>query len=109
MLDENEDGSILDEAKDGNMLNSISYPFFENLLHQVFKFFDTNKDSAISLEEDISAWFYIRDRDDDGKISLSEVLGTSCQLLFTTSIPMLKKINKSIFSYILITSVGQRH
>jgi len=34
-LDENEDGSILDEAKDGNIFNSISYPFFETLLDEI--------------------------------------------------------------------------
>ena len=27
-LDENKDGSILDEAKDGDIFNSISYQFF---------------------------------------------------------------------------------
>ena len=77
VLDENEDGSILDEAKDGNIFNSISYPFFEKLLDQVFEFFDLNKDGSISLEDDISAWAYIRDLDDNGKITLSDALGRS--------------------------------
>merc|ERR1719474_388867 len=58
-LDENGDGSILDEAKDGNIFNSISYQFFETLLDEVFDFFDLNKDGALSLEDDISTWTYI--------------------------------------------------
>ena len=77
VLDENEDGSILDEAKGGNIFNSISYPFFEKLLDQVFEFFDLNKDGSISLEDDISTWAYIRDLDDNGKITLSDVLRTN--------------------------------
>ena len=77
VLDENEDGSILDEAKDGNIFNSISYHFLENLLDQVFEFFDLNKDGAISLEDDISTWTYIRDWDSNGKITLSDALGRS--------------------------------
>ena len=52
-LDENEDGSILDEAKDGDIFNSISYQFFEALLNEVFEFFDSNKDGTLSVEDDI--------------------------------------------------------
>ena len=77
VLDENQDGSILEEAKDGNILDSISYSFFEKLIDQVFDFFDSNKDEAISLEDDFFLSFGLRDRDEDGEIDLSEALGTS--------------------------------
>ena len=77
VLDENEDGSILDEAKGGNIFNSIPYAFLEKLLDQVFEFYDRNKDGTISLEDDISTWTYIRDWDGNGKITLSDALGRS--------------------------------
>ena len=51
VLDQNQDGSILDEAREGNILNSISYRFFEELLNQLFDLFDSNNDGAISLED----------------------------------------------------------
>ena len=51
VLDGNEDGSILDEAKDGNIFNSIPYAFFEKLLDQVFEFFDLNKDGIITYKD----------------------------------------------------------
>ena len=75
-LDENKDGSILDESKEGNLLTSIPYQFFEELLDQTFDFFDSNNDGAISLEDEI---FFdtFRDRNGDGKITVSEALGTN--------------------------------
>jgi len=75
-LDENKDGSILDESKEGNILTSIPYQFFEELLDQTFDFFDSNNDGAISLEDEI---FFdtFRDRNGDGKITVSEALGTN--------------------------------
>jgi len=76
-LDENEDGSILDESKDGNILTSISYRFFEELLNQLFDFFDSNKDGAISLEDDIFLGIFRGDRNGDGKTTLSEAIGTN--------------------------------
>jgi len=77
-LDENQDGSILDEAKEGNILNSISYRFFEELLNQLFDFFDSNNDGAISLEDDFFLdMFRVRDRNGDGKATLSEALGVN--------------------------------
>ena len=75
-LDENKDGSILDESKEGNILTSISYHFFEELLDQTFDFFDSNNDGAISLEDDIFVDSF-RDRNGDGKTTLSEALGTN--------------------------------
>merc|ERR1711934_1066669 len=75
-LDENKDGSILNESKEGNLLTSIPYQFFEELIDQTFDFFDSNNDGAISLEDEI---FFdtFRDRNGDGKITLSEALGTN--------------------------------
>merc|ERR1712051_833818 len=72
-LDENKDGSILDEAKEGNLLTSIPYQFFEELIDQTFDFFDPNNDGAISLEDDIFFDIF-RDRNGDRKITLSEAL-----------------------------------
>ena len=68
-LDENEDGSILDEAKDGDILNSISYQFFEALLNEVFEFFDSNKDGALSVEDDFSEWFDLRREQMDERVT----------------------------------------
>ena len=79
VLDENQDGSILDEAQEGNILNSIHYRFFVKVLNQVFDFFDSNKDGAISLEDN----FFLdlvpprRDRNGDGKMTLSEAIGAN--------------------------------
>ena len=75
-LDENKDGSILDESKEGNILTSIPYQFFEEFLDQTFDFFDSNNDGAISLEDDIFVDIF-RDRNGDGKTTLSEALGTN--------------------------------
>ena len=74
-LDENQDGSILDEAQEGDILNSIPYRFVEELVDQLFDFFDSNKDGAISLEDDLFFGSYSRwDRNGDGKVTLSEAL-----------------------------------
>ena len=77
VLDQNQDGSILDEAREGNILNSISYRFFEELLNQLFDLFDSNNDGAISLEDESFRevfWdmFY---RTRHGKMTLSEYFG----------------------------------
>jgi len=79
-LDENKDGSILDESKEGKILTNISYQFFEELLDQLFDFFDSNKDNFFSLEDDFFLTltnFRLRDRNGDGKTTLSEVLGVN--------------------------------
>ena len=86
VLDENQDGSILDEAQEGNILNSIPYRSFVKVLDQVFDFFDSNKDGAISLEDnffsDLTHSSYVmvhsrRDRNGDGKVTLSEAFGVN--------------------------------
>ena len=69
VLDENEDGSILDEATDSNIFNSISYQFFEALLNEVFEFFDSNKDGALSVEDDFSEWFDLRREQMDERVT----------------------------------------
>ena len=115
VLDENQDGSILEEAKDGNILDSISYSFFEKLIDQVFDFFDSNKDEAISLEDDFFLSFQLRDRDEDGKIDLSEALGTSLISLpapvynFYTKVSCFIPYFYFLLLIVLTTSVGQRH
>ena len=77
VLDQNQDGSILDEAREGNILNGISYRFFEKLLNQLFDLFDSNNFGAISLEDESFRevfWdmFY---RTRHGKMTLSEYFG----------------------------------
>ena len=115
VLDENQDGSILEEAKDGNILDSISYSFFEKLIDQVFDFFDSNKDEAISLEDDFFLSFGLRDRDEDGNIDLSEALGTSLISLpapvynFYTKVVVFSPHFNFLLLIVLTSSVGQRH
>ena len=115
VLDENQDGSILEEAKNGNIFNSISYSFFEKLIDQVFEFFDSNKDGAISLEDDFFLSFRLRDRDEDGEIDLSEALGTSLISLpapvynFYTKVSCFIPYFYFLLLIVLTTSVGQRH
>ena len=79
VLDQNQDGSILDEAREGNILNSISYRFFEELLNQLFDLFDSNNDGAMSLEDDffVEVFHNARDRNGDGKMNLSEAFGVN--------------------------------
>ena len=114
VLDENQDGSILEEAKDGNIFSSISYSFFEKLIDQVFEFFDSNKDGAISLEDDFFLSFRLRDRDEDGEIDLSEALGTSLISLpapvynFYTKVGCFFPHFYFLLLIVLIISAGQR-
>ena len=86
VLDENQDGSILDEAQAGNILNSIPYRSFVKVLDQVFDFFDSNKDGAISLEDNFfldlalgpsSRTLRVRDRNGDGKVTIYEAFGVN--------------------------------
>ena len=101
-LDENEDGSILDESKDGNILTSISYRFFEELLNQLFDFFDSNKDGAISLEDDIFLGIFRGDRNGDGKTTLSEALGTN---LISLPAPIYNFYNKVLHAIESIVNI----
>jgi len=76
VLDKNDDNSISEEVKAGNILTRYSLEFFEKALVHVMKFFDTNKDNAIA-EEDAFVRYMARysDRNEDGRLSLFEVLG----------------------------------
>ena len=111
-LDENKDGSILDESKEGKILTSISYHFFEELLDQLFDFFDSNKDNSFSLEDDFFLDnFHLRDRNGDGKTTLSEALGVN---LISLPAPIYNFYNKVLhpkdFSpHLCSVSAGPRH
>ena len=76
-LDQDQDGSIFEEAQEGNILNSIPYRFFEELFNQLFDFIDSNNDGAMSLEDDffVEMFHNARDRNEDGKMNLSEAFG----------------------------------
>merc|ERR1711909_188257 len=70
--------SVLDKDEDGSLdnddsLKSLSAKFFLQLLNETFSFFDVNEDSIMSVEDAPPRAF--DDRNDDGKISLREVLG----------------------------------
>merc|ERR1719264_239949 len=72
-LDDNKDGSILDET---------------------FDFFDSNNDGAISLEDDFFVDIF-RDRNGEGKTTLSEALGTN---LISLPAPIYDFYNKVLHS-----------
>jgi len=72
--------NVLDKDADGSLdnddsLKSLSAKFFLQLLNETFLFFDVNEDSIMSVEDAPPRTF--DDRNDDGKISLREVLGLS--------------------------------
>jgi len=69
VLDKDEDGSLDND----DSLKSLSAKFFLQLLNETFSFFDVNEDSIMSVEDAPPRAF--DDRNDDGKISLREVLG----------------------------------
>merc|ERR1711970_138647 len=71
VLDKDEDGSLDND----DSLKSLSAKFFLQLLNETFSFFDVNEDSIMSVEDAPPRAF--DDRNDDGKISLREVLGGS--------------------------------
>ena len=78
-LDQDQDGSIFEEAQEGNILNSIPYRFFEELFNQLFDFIDSNNDGAMSLEDDffVEMFHNAKDRNGDGKMNLSEAFGVN--------------------------------
>ena len=69
-LDENQDGSILDEAKAGS---TFSKKIFEEALTQIFEFFDSNKDNSIGLDDAIFRHI-ARDRNGDGRTTLEDLI-----------------------------------
>ena len=52
-LDENNDGSLSDEAKHDKLMRRVSLKLFEMSLDNAFDFFDSNQDSSVALDD---AW-----------------------------------------------------
>ena len=74
-LDKNNDGSI-DEVLGNHSFHEYSLQFFEHLLRNVFEFFDNNEDESISTEDFIQA-IENMDTNEDGQVSLYELIGLS--------------------------------
>merc|ERR1712121_626939 len=78
VMDKNDDNSISEELSAGEILTRYSLEFFETALVHLMNFFDTNKNNA--LEQDDVLFGSDRrytDRNEDGGLTLSELLGTS--------------------------------
>merc|ERR1712180_539575 len=78
VMDKNDDNSISEEIQAGEILTRYSLEFFETALVHLMNFFDTNKNNA--LEQDDAVFRESRrriDRNEDGVLTLSELLGTS--------------------------------
>jgi len=78
VMDKNDDNSISEEIQAGEILTRYSLEFFETALVHLMNFFDTNKNNA--LEQDDALFGENRryiDRNEDGVVTLSELLGTS--------------------------------
>merc|ERR1712121_532276 len=78
VMDKNDDNSISEEIEAGEILTRYSLEFFETALVHLMNFFDTNKNNA--LEQDDALFGENRryiDRNEDGVVTLSELLGTS--------------------------------
>merc|ERR1712115_494492 len=78
VMDKNDDNSISEEIQAGEILTRYSLEFFETALVHLMNFFDTNKNNA--LEQDDVLFGSDRrytDRNEDGVLTLSELLGTS--------------------------------
>merc|ERR1712112_687546 len=78
VMDKNDDNSISEEIQDGEILTRYSLEFFETALVHLMNFFDTNKNNA--LEQDDALFGENRryiDRNEDGVVTLAELLGTS--------------------------------
>jgi len=78
VLDEDKDGSLFAEASTGNIAQKFSLQFFEEVLNEVFDFFDSNNDNTIDFDDDFFASsFRWSDSNEDGEVTLSEVVGSS--------------------------------
>jgi len=78
VMDKNDDNSISEEIIIGEVLTRYSLEFFETALVHLMNFFDTNKNNA--LEQDDVLFGSDRrytDRNEDGVLTISELLGTS--------------------------------
>jgi len=74
LLDENNDGSIYEEASEGDIFKKLSLNLFEKIVNIYMEILDSDKDNTISLDDAaLSSMVYLRDRN---KVSLSEALIT---------------------------------
>jgi len=85
LLDRNQDGSILDEAESGAMLEKISFTFFETIFKHAFAFWDENRDKVLTVSDvmkllptvDYDRILSQKDQDNNGELSMKELTGTS--------------------------------
>jgi len=73
-LDANGDDSLEIALKEASV-KKINLKILLDILHNLMTFFDVNEDDILSVEDAPERTF--RDRNDDGKINLREVFGTS--------------------------------
>ena len=69
-LDADNDGSLYNEAKNGKMLNMISFKFLDTVLNEAFNYIDINKDRFFSLDD-----FVGHDRNETHLKTWSDVFG----------------------------------
>merc|ERR1711962_1268981 len=78
VMDKNDDNSISEEIQDGEILTRYSLEFFETALVHLMNFFDTNKNNAIEQDDVLfGSDRRYTDRNEDGVLTISELLGTS--------------------------------
>lgn len=98
LLDRNQDGSILDEAQSGAMLEWISFTFFETFLKHLYVFLDENKDKVLTLYEVMKprlAEMKRLDQNNDGELSLQEVTGSLPSTFPGPIYSLYKKLDKN--------------
>merc|ERR1712243_187237 len=67
-----------EEFKAGKILTRYSFEFFETALVHLLDFFDTNKNNAIEQDDALFTFgLYVRDNNEDGVLTLSELIGRS--------------------------------
>eukprot|EP00092_Neocalanus_flemingeri_P022207 GFUD01024086.1.p1 GENE.GFUD01024086.1~~GFUD01024086.1.p1 ORF type:complete len:542 (+),score=142.04 GFUD01024086.1:505-2130(+) len=75
ILDRDDDGSI-DEVLTNEALKEYSLEFFEQILKNAVEYFDSNGDKSISTD-DFIAVLRFNDRNEDGEVTIYELIGTS--------------------------------
>jgi hypothetical protein len=96
ILDKDDDNSIYEEAKSGKILQKFSLEFFEKTIVEAMAFFDTNEDIAIA--EDDAAFYGGRryvDRNEDGVVTLSELIGMPVISLPSPLYSLYAKVDKN--------------
>merc|ERR1711936_844373 len=76
ILDRNKDESI-DEVLTNDSIEEYSLHIFEELLKNVVEYFDNDEDESISTEDFFPSGFSYSDRNKDGKVTISELIGHS--------------------------------